>query len=94
MDWPFSDAPNVAVITTREIVEGRTWIAIVSHDADDGGWQFFGPRGAGTEGDARVVSLRSIVEADETIKDLANLSLGWQACREQKADLWIRHFTG
>jgi hypothetical protein len=90
MDWPFLDPPNVAAITTNEIVEGRAWIAYVTHDADDGAWQFLGSGGAGTESDARVVSLRSIVESDETIKQLADLPLGWHAWRENKTDQWKR----
>jgi hypothetical protein len=89
MDWPFSDPPNVAVFTTRKIVEGKGWIVHVTHDADDGAWQFLGLSGAEME-EARVVSLREIVERNEAIKELADLPLGWHAWRESKTGKWMR----
>ena len=39
-DWPFSDPPNVAVFTTGQVVRGERAVLYVSHDADDGAWQF------------------------------------------------------
>ena len=39
-DWPFDDPQNVAVVTTREITEENAPILLVSHDEEDGGWQF------------------------------------------------------
>ena len=38
--WPFDDSPNVAVITTRQVTEDNAPILLVSHDEEDGGWQF------------------------------------------------------
>jgi len=35
-DWRFEDAPNVAVLTTRSIVQDGAWVARVTHDAEDG----------------------------------------------------------
>jgi len=90
MDWLFLDPPSVAVITTKEIVAGPAWIAYVTHDEDDGAWQFFGLSGPGTKEDAMVVSLQSIVERDESINQLADLPLGWHAWRENQADHWKR----
>ena len=40
--WPFAEPPNLAVIVNRKIIHEGDWIAYVSHDADDDGWQFFG----------------------------------------------------
>src|SRR4051794_14128998 len=39
-DWPFANPPDVAAITTRQVVHGGEPILLVSHDADDGSWQF------------------------------------------------------
>ena len=39
-DWPFDDPPNVAVVTTRDVTEDKAPILFVSHDRDDGAWQF------------------------------------------------------
>src|SRR5262245_46280006 len=91
MNWPFQDPPNVAVFTGKEIAEGRTWIYYVSHDEDDGAWQFHGVDGPPRdEKDARVVSLRKIVELDPTIKSLADLPLGWCAWRDGQSREWQR----
>ena len=47
-DWPFDDPPNVAVVTTRDVTEDKVPILFVSHDRDDGAWQFLtGRAGAG-----------------------------------------------
>ncbi|WP_244216432.1 hypothetical protein [Herbaspirillum rubrisubalbicans] len=38
--WPFQDQPKTAVIVNRKIVARESWIAYVTHDLDDGCWQF------------------------------------------------------
>ncbi|MGO4185903.1 hypothetical protein AB4Z17_32735 [Paenibacillus sp. TAF43_2] len=38
--WPFEDPENVAVITTQKIMNKHSPILYVSHDSDDGMWQF------------------------------------------------------
>ena len=88
-DWPFEDPPNVATITTRPIIDGTSWIALVSHDADDGGWQFIGPEGP-VEELAMIVALRSIFQRDASIAELADLPLGWSAWRAGRDAPWQR----
>jgi hypothetical protein len=91
MDWSFQDPPNVAVFTSKDIVEKGKWIYYVSHDGDDGAWQFHsidGPPSSGS--DARLVSLKSIVELDPTIAVLADLPLGWCAWRDTQNSVWQR----
>lgn len=76
--WPFDDPPNVAVIANKKIISSEEWIAYVSHDSDDGAWQFH-TRLSDTvsENDAVLVSLQSIVNLDCSIAALADLPLGW-----------------
>jgi hypothetical protein len=89
--WPFSDPPDVAVIANRKIVDGSAWIAYVSHDADDGGWQFHtNEPGPPRVSDAALVGLGEIVDLDETVSELADLPLGWHAWRDSKGALWQR----
>jgi hypothetical protein len=38
--WPFSDPPNAAVFTSKKILDDNDWIQTVTHDEDDGAWQF------------------------------------------------------
>lgn len=89
MRWEFDDPPNVAVFTSKAILEGRDWIQYVSHDEDDGAWQFH-PAGGTPENEASLVSLRSIVELDPSVSKLCDLPLGWCASRATANGQWKR----
>jgi hypothetical protein len=89
-DWPFDDPPNFATITTRAIMQDDDWIALVFHDADDGGWQFLGPLGAPHIDDGMVVGLDDVLEKDRSIAELADLPLGWRAWRDSPDAPWQR----
>jgi hypothetical protein len=92
--WPFRDPPNVAVITTRKIVDCSDWIAYAYHDADDGGWQFHASEaGPPTVADAVIVALSEIVQLDETVTELADLPVGWHVWRASKSSPWQRAKT-
>ncbi|MEO0474980.1 MAG: hypothetical protein AAF085_03270, partial [Planctomycetota bacterium] len=69
-DWPFADPPNVATITVRQITDRTTWIHYVSHDANDGGWQFLSRDNFSME-DALVVALSTIVAVDPSVCSLS-----------------------
>jgi hypothetical protein len=91
MSWPFPDPPDVMVFTSRDVVERGNWIHYVGHDLDDGAWQFLSINGAPeSELDARLVLLRNIVELDPTLKEVADLPLGWIAWRNSKEAKWKR----
>ena len=92
-NWPFADAPNVAVFTVREIVDGEADILHVSHDADDGSWQFLTGHGVSLA-DAKLVALRTILRLDESVADLADLPDGWQADRSHRGAEWHRSPAG
>jgi hypothetical protein len=89
-EWRFSDPPNVAVIVDRMIVQGEDWIAHVSHDADDGAWQFHGNSLIATEADVILIGLRNATQLDPTIAELGDLPLGWRAWRETRTAKWQR----
>ena len=75
--WPFEDTPNTASITTRQVLDGAP-ILLVTHDADDGSWQFL----CGTTNDTadgRVVGLGEMYGRDTTLGELADLPEGWRA---------------
>jgi hypothetical protein len=86
--WPFADAPNTASITTRQVLEGAP-ILLVTHDSDDGSWQFL----CGTTddpADAKVVGLGRIYARDATLGELADLPEGWRAWRGSPVVPWER----
>jgi hypothetical protein len=86
--WPFDQPPNCAVITLRRIADGGP-ILFVSHDKDDDGWQFLDGDSVGMD-EALVVSLKSMLERDPTLRELADLPAGWIATRQFRADPWQR----
>lgn len=90
-DWSFNQKPNTVVYTSKSVVEDRAWIHFVSHDADDGAWQFHSIVGAPkVEADVRAVLLSNIVAVDPTLNQLADLPLGWIAWRETPDGEWNR----
>ncbi|MGE5405405.1 MAG: hypothetical protein ACM3PP_10770 [Candidatus Saccharibacteria bacterium] len=88
-DWPFQDSKDVMVITTKQVVLAGKPILYVSHDLDDGMWQFHDGSDV-SEDDAMILSLEEIVSIDESILILADLPLGWCAWRETGSNPWRR----
>lgn len=89
MELKFLQDKNTMVITTKDIIQKKKDIKLVSHDEDDGMWEFLD----GDEVDeksAAVVSINEIVEIDNSINELFDLPLGWIAHRESKDSKWIR----
>ncbi|NMC59991.1 MAG: hypothetical protein GYA51_11530 [Candidatus Methanofastidiosa archaeon] len=62
-------------------------ILYVSHDKDDGAWQFQHGGNVDIE-DAMLVSLAKIVDLDNTINELFDLPLGWIAIRSNGTEPW------
>jgi hypothetical protein len=87
-DWPFENTPKTAVLTTRQVLEGAA-ILYVTHDADDGSWQFH-TGGPVTSADARIVGLGEICRRDPGLRELADLPEGWQARRDRPGAPWRR----
>ncbi len=61
MKFPFYDAPNTATITCCHILENGEPILYVSHDEDDGMWQFLCGKAHETD-EAKLVSLKSVFD--------------------------------
>ncbi|MDZ7969663.1 MAG: hypothetical protein RM368_32770 [Nostoc sp. DedSLP03] len=87
--WLFEDPPNVAVITSTDILQGGKPILFVSHDSDDGAWQFHTSENVSID-NAMTVALARIVALDPSIQELADLPLGWIAVRQEVKHSWIR----
>lgn len=84
----FDENPRLGILTTAAVLAGAP-ILMVSHDEDDGGWQFM----CGTTNepaDGRIVHLEDIVAMDPTVGDVADLPLGWVAFRSAVGGDWNR----
>jgi hypothetical protein len=73
----------------RQVMDGAEPILLVSHDADDHGWQFIGTSDA-CVADGRVVCLERVVSLDPTVLEVADLLPGWQAVRNEVGGPWTR----
>ncbi len=89
MKKKFSEPLTTAVFTTKFVVEDDHEITYVTHDADDGSWQFLS---SDTFEDyrlvAKVVGLGQIIEKDSSILEILNMPIGFYAERENRESKW------
>lgn len=86
--WPFADPPDLFVITTQPVLDGAP-VHVVSHDEDDGGWQFL----CGTTleaDDGRIVHLDHMLDTYPAIAIMADLPPGWTASWCEEHQDWHR----
>jgi hypothetical protein len=83
----FSESSDTAVFTTRFVVRDKSPILFVYHDAD-GSWQFHGNETNVDDKDMMLVGLGEVIEIDNTILEIADLPLGFEAMRSRKGDEW------
>ena len=86
-DWPFDQAPNVAAITTRQVLKEGLPILRVTHYSDDDSWAFVCGTTDKTE-DGRVIGMGTALRLDPTLRTVADLPPGWTAWREKIGGEW------
>ena len=85
--FPFDDAENTACITCLHVMNENKPILHVSHDMDDGMWQFLCGGSHDTE-DAMIVALREVYLHDTSVSSVATLPLGRSAERKDLNSKW------
>lgn len=86
----FTESPNTAVFTTKFVIYDKKEITYVTHDIDDGAWQFFSNDDFNNFEDvAKIICLSEIIEIDPTLLELAEMPEGYIAYRKFKGDNWI-----
>jgi len=88
-DWPFPDDPHTTSYLTKSVNEGEEPVTYVSHDAEDGAWQFLGDK-MSEGGGPVVVCLHHPIDKDPTLRELHDLPLGWYAVRDHVGASWQR----
>lgn len=86
-DWKFPDPPHTGVYMSKAVHHGSESITFVSHDPN-GDWQFLGDSMAESSG--VLVCLHHPIDADPTLKELADLPVGWYAERAKLGEPWTR----
>jgi hypothetical protein len=87
--WPFDQARDVAAISTKQVLQEQALITTVVHYAEDHSWAFACGSTANPE-DARLVSMRQVIERDPTLLEVADLPPGWRATRDALGGAWMR----
>jgi len=85
--WNFDQAPDVAAITTKMVLEEGAPVLRVVHYDDDHSWAFT----CGTTNnpaDGLVIAMGCILERDPTLHEIADLEPGWGAWREEIGGEW------
>lgn len=86
----FNDPGNTAVFTTKFVIIDKKDITNITHDEDDGAWQFHSSDDFDNlEEVAKIVSLNYIIKIDNTVLEIADMKEGYSAHRKFKGDKWI-----
>lgn len=86
----FNDFPDTMVITLKEVLDGKKPVLYVSHDEEDGMWQFLDGSDELDIENARIVTLEEILGVDSSLSSLLDLSIGWKAERVDRDAKWLR----
>lgn len=92
-EWPFVDEPDVQVLTTRQIIEEGAAIVCVTHDLEDGMWQFLHSDDI-DEADVVLVTLETVLALEASLAELWDMEPGWLATRESMEESWERAYVG
>ncbi|MGL5276177.1 hypothetical protein [Myroides sp.] len=77
---------NKAVITSRDIINGKSFISYVYYD-EDGDWQFFDGETI-KEQDAAVISIQQILTLDTSLRNLPEMEIDTCVTRNSVGDTW------
>ena len=88
-NWKFPDPPHAQAFLSETVHNGTEHVTYVSHDAEDGAWQFLGD--SMSDGGGPVLScLHHPIDRDQSLAELADLPLGWYAERGSVGEPWVR----
>jgi hypothetical protein len=88
-NWKFPDPPHTRVFLSEAVHSGGEPITYVSHDIEDGAWQFLGDSMSGDR-EPVITCFHHPVDEDPSLNELADLPLGWWAERTRPGESWIR----
>ena len=86
--FSFSDPENTACFTCDHVMNGQRPILLVCHEEEDGSWMFMCGKDGHAETNYKIVSLRSIVDIDNSVNALSEMPLGCGAERETVNSKW------
>jgi hypothetical protein len=88
MSWKFDQAPNVACVTCRSVIEGHP-VLVVTHYEDDHSWSFMDGTPVDME-TAMMVAMSEVVARHPDLQEIAALPPGWSATRIAVGEPWSK----
>ncbi len=86
----FEDPPNTASIMCSHVLREKLPILFVAHDEEDGTWQFLCDVRDHDESNCTLVPLRTALDLDPTVTEVADLPHGYIATRKAHGRAWVR----
>jgi hypothetical protein len=88
-NWKFPDPPHARAFLSETVHKGTEPVVFVTHDTEDGAWQFLGD--SMSDGGGPIIScLHHPIDSDPSLAELFDLPPGWYAERRQAGEPWIR----
>ena len=87
MTFAFKDAPETACIVCQHVLDGKNPITFISHDKEDGMWQFLCSEDHILE-DVRLISQAEAFQIDESIGQVVDLPRGLVVERTEAKGRW------
>jgi hypothetical protein len=85
----FKESDSTAIFTTTYVIREKKPITYVTHDQEDGAWQFFSNDSFENYEDvAMIVGLGEIIALDPSLIELADMPAGYYAIRETPDEKW------
>ena len=81
---------DIAVFTTKYVLEENKPITYVTHEIEDGAWQFLSDDHFDDFEDvAKIVGFQELIDIDPTLAELISMDVGCVATRKHLNDNWI-----
>lgn len=81
---------DIAVFTTKFVLDEKRPVTYVTLNIEDGSWEFFSDDEFDDfESVAKVIGFNEILEIDPTLRELVNLEPGHVASRRNIDDVWV-----
>ena len=87
-NYLFSDPENTACMVCSHVIDNDAAILHVTHDEDDGMWQFLCGESNHETSQAKIIALGEAVSIDPSINELHEIPLGVGATRQSKGKEW------
>lgn len=88
MEYKFDAPENTACFVCDHVMHRQRPILFVTHEKEDGYWQFLCGQMDHTDANIKIISLRQATDIDQSINDLYEMPLGIGAERKSVQDKW------